>query len=1463
MTSSPPPETPPSSAQGQDPDALGRLADEIAAAEEEGAAFDASARARDLGLGPEEAGSVQAAARALGRLLRLGAEDPEGAEEEDAGVPSPPPRLPEEYELLGEIGRGGMGIVYRARQRSLSRLVAVKVLRPGGLLFGQSLRRFRREARSLARLRHPHIVSIHDVGEADGHVWYTMDLIEGRSLAQLLEEGPLGVARATRLVKQVAGAIAYVHAHGIVHRDLKPANVLVDESGDAVVTDFGLALELGQADGLTLTGQVLGTPAYMSPEQARGDTEAIGEATDVYALGVLLYECLTGRRPFAGTSPAEQVYAVIHRDPPPPRRLERRVPEDLEVVCLQAMRKRAQDRYPTVGALLEDLERVEQGRAIRARPPTRAYRVGRFARRHRSALAGSALGFALAAVVVGLWVLPGARRDATALREAAAALEAQGEVRAALQVLERAEALAGEVSPDPDRLRAGVRLRLEVARRAWEAGDAARALVVLDRAVAAGEAAFGRGDRPGRERWPEAGPVHFARATALALLGRAQEADVAFNRALQLWSESGGGHAYSSPAPPWRADLVRGVLASLAHPERPGWAAARVQALALWANAYLPGPVPGIVLSEDPEQAAEQIQGYLELQLPRLGQMGKASVWVSQLRREVSSFPLGPTVEHLEVLASDPARTPLVRRGAAILLAALLDVPHRAAFVRDDPAQATFDPVEVVDAVRRIRTLPRLEAYRARLALAASEREALEREAEQRWSSGAAKAPWPEGQAVHDLSGWLSRHMPGVPVDGGSEWRAAYEQRREEDPRRLLASALGLAGVPTWAEAPGLVARFVPLRDDDLACAWLHHLLALLVPAEIEPPLWRADEPGHGSLHVAWRTRLSGEPGFPPARGRLRHVRIAQESGGWRVLEGTSLFLPVEVGSPFVLRHETGARPPPEVWVRLSAPGLGKAGGAPVTHLELHAALAWAENGLTIEVRESVRRTVGSWSGSSGNSDRSSAAYALSPDLNVGGWSSPDPFRLELALVLLEPEEADAQPWPLERWTERLGRDLTDLALRLEVGEAPRAPEVPALRHVNRVVYDEQHTLSNLLGVATHLPLPGALDALRRIDRVLLGPAGPGGRRGGGPPSARTPGEGPLLDHQSEMALLARLMAGDEAAQDEPGFPERLDAMEREGIALTTAGRGGEYEVRLLRLTASERLRDLARERLARFPLSARAAGDLLDAAREGIALPEALGRRLSDGPTEDRSFAGLLASSPVLAGLAGAVLLAGAALTVLVLHPSRRLARRLVPAAWLVVVGMVLLAWDLWVSAWDVLPDVLGAAWIALGAGVLATSVRAPVARAAAVLFALQALSGLLAPAAGTLAPLAGALTAAGVVGLLLLAHALRGGPDAPPVHTGALPGAARRRRPLPLLFALLYVLPLGAGYALGAWIWVTGSPDLALTLHDPWGPLLLLVLALCVVFVLRRLVLAAAIRRTWLEVPRAPRANAPVPTA
>jgi serine/threonine-protein kinase len=296
------------------------------------------------------------------------------------------------YELLGRLGRGGVGVVYLARQLGLNRLVALKHLRAGSYAEPEERARFRTEGQALARLRHANVVQVYEVGEHDGQPYLAMELVEGGSLARKLAAGPLPQRDAAALVRELAGAVHAVHQRGVVHRDLKPGNVLLDADGTAKVSDFGLAKLLDAEAEHTHTGTVLGTASYMAPEQAEGRSRHAGPATDVWALGAILYECLTGRRPFQGASRAETLEQVRRRGLVPPRRWLRPLSRDLEAVCLKCLEKEPGRRYPSAEALADDLGRWLEGKPTQARPLGWPGRALRALRRHPWRGAAAALG---------------------------------------------------------------------------------------------------------------------------------------------------------------------------------------------------------------------------------------------------------------------------------------------------------------------------------------------------------------------------------------------------------------------------------------------------------------------------------------------------------------------------------------------------------------------------------------------------------------------------------------------------------------------------------------------------------------------------------------------------------------------------------------------------------------------------------------------------------------------------------------------------------------------------------------------------------------------------------------------------------------------------------------------------------------------------------------------------------------
>jgi tetratricopeptide (TPR) repeat protein len=302
-----------------------------------------------------------------------------------------------DYEIRRELGRGGMGVVYEARQVSLNRPVALKMVKAGLLAGDDELRRFRNEAEAVALLDHPGVVPVYEVGEHDGRQYFSMKLVAGGSLVPLIDRYTHDPRAAARLVAEAAEAVAHAHARGLLHRDLKPANILVDAEGHPHVTDFGLAKKVQADVELTQSGAILGTPAYMSPEQADGHRGAVTTASDVYGLGAVLYALLTGRAPFGGDSVVETLDAVRHAPPRPPTRLNAAVPRDLETICLKCLEKDPRRRYPTAQALAEDLRAWLDSRPITARRVGAAERAWLWCRR-RPAVAALAAAVALALV---------------------------------------------------------------------------------------------------------------------------------------------------------------------------------------------------------------------------------------------------------------------------------------------------------------------------------------------------------------------------------------------------------------------------------------------------------------------------------------------------------------------------------------------------------------------------------------------------------------------------------------------------------------------------------------------------------------------------------------------------------------------------------------------------------------------------------------------------------------------------------------------------------------------------------------------------------------------------------------------------------------------------------------------------------------------------------------------------------
>ncbi len=312
----------------------------------------------------------------------------------------------DDYEILGTLGRGGMGVVYQARHRKLNRLVAIKMILSGAHASPETLQRFQVEGRAVAKLQHPNIVQIFDIGERDGHPYFALEYLDGGSLQQKLDGSPQLPRQAAALVETLARAMHYAHQRGIVHRDLKPANVLLAADGTPKITDFGLAKQLDEIDaGQTGTEAILGTPTYMAPEQAAGQTKGVGPSADIYALGVMLYEMLTGRPPFRGATVMDTLQQVRDYEPVQPRRLQPTTPGDLQTICLKCLEKDPPKRYATAEALADDLRAFLDDRPIQARPVSAPERLVKWARRRpiNAALAVVSVAAAIGLVVAGVY----------------------------------------------------------------------------------------------------------------------------------------------------------------------------------------------------------------------------------------------------------------------------------------------------------------------------------------------------------------------------------------------------------------------------------------------------------------------------------------------------------------------------------------------------------------------------------------------------------------------------------------------------------------------------------------------------------------------------------------------------------------------------------------------------------------------------------------------------------------------------------------------------------------------------------------------------------------------------------------------------------------------------------------------------------------------------------------------------
>lgn len=1037
---------------------------------------DAEELAREHGVRPEAAADALRAIRALQSAAddsdeeRIAALTPDDVATSDVALPA-------DYELQGELGRGGMGVVYRVRQRSLDRDVALKLLRVADGASEEVLRRFEREARLLAKLRHRHVVGVHEVGATDGRLYFTMDLVPGTSLRERLKEGPLPPASAVRLVRQVAAAVAYVHSHGLVHRDLKPANVLLDETGDAVVTDFGLALDLLADEGLTETGQLLGTPAYMAPEQARGD--AADERTDVHALGVLLFEALTGRRPFEGEGPLQVLHAVLHHEL---SELPSTVPQPLRVIVAKAMAKEPSDRYVTAQALLLDLERYERGEPIHAKPPTAWELTWRWARRHAAALAVAVL--LTLAFGAYLFVVSGERRplDPEVLRATVQELLDAGRHDAARSLVEDARASGVDADTVADLARV---LLLGESRRLRKAGDLDGALEAAEQAwTLVFDVPYRRGEELEPEQQLALRDAAAESALILRRMGRANDAVARLDAANDRLRFSRMGAAYSYFADP----LLSRALDS------PGDTDA--------ALGLLGGSLPWIE-----ESLTRAITGDVR--------------WVGPLVTKVltryPARPMGvppvPGVSrraHSEELARLLRETdvPEHRATYAYALAVLADLPSGAgrdlARLSHLPPELEVDAERVVFEWERVEGLSPAESHRERVRLAVTKLEV---------------------SATSDvlLERWLQLHTDLDAVAGPDAATRWWEAHGQEDPLTWLLRGLAMSSV----DEDELLRRMDGSERDRHRAT---HALRLLHPG-LEPVIasGRSDR-------EAWTIAIEGPPP-PPGPQRIVLARFDQdEHGRWSEEPAVYQNEPLEPGVSVGWDKHRTTGPALQAAVRMFS------GKTRARHPVYRDAFRWVG---VVEENEVVDHRA-SW-------DR------VSPGQGVGATTGMMSPRAADPLWVTAPFDGHR---PLPQAMDGEDGSLTLMAFAREGTETPRAlsewrdraveilrrraPSDPELRHDRARFLD----LYGALQVGSALPLP---DALRELRQLSDDPD-------------------PNL---AELALPARLMAGDETAIDlfdepvDPRRPHRTPGVDEHGVFWRV----------LARRTESDRIRRFALDR--------------------------------------------------------------------------------------------------------------------------------------------------------------------------------------------------------------------------------------------------------------------------------------------
>ncbi len=1038
---------------------LGRLAEELQLAIAAGEDIEASRLAARYSVSEDDVLQLLVALRVMQESLD------EDLDSNQATLA--PPELSSDYEVGKELGRGGMGIVYRAHQKSLNRDVAVKVLRPGDLQFGDAIQRFEREARSLARLRHRHIVSVHEVGKASGFVYFTMDLIVGMSLQQLIAGGDVTNSRAVKLLKQVASAMTYAHSQGVVHRDLKPANILVDFEDDAFVVDFGLARDLGgspeEVSAATMTGQMIGTPAYMSPEQALGDRERIGEASDIYALGAVLYECLTGKRPFHGLPLAKLMHAVIETEPVAPRKVNPRVPQDLEVICQTAMQKRIEDRYPTVLAFAEDLDRFSVGREILARRRSKTRRLARFVNRNRKALVLAVIPAAALLLLAWMLWLPGVLRDRD--RDLGDQLLAKGNDEAALIAYRSAFA---QHAPEQISIEARTRYahclvnqagRLQL--RGTEGFQAERDLCLKEARdlladyVGTMQVAIPLDDEQRLDTWHE-----WNRISAFEG-GHDNSTQLPDSEMRARWQRnlSGPGRDAALVHVAYRmADSTNSSnpLSSVDHNTFLDVVRVRQR---------LPEPIREDLLYCFRSRGSRGLRNHRDPAL-EAGLIALIRDHSNGLETRIDAASLFHDLDFLPFVFHNVRRTINSTRHFRGGTSSRSGMWH-------EPLITERELTTLVENWDSLQGLDRNEQYRQRVALVA---QALFRD---RPTPAVAVGNIPGW----DLRYWLEQHT-GVHHYNREQWLAWWQEHQQDDPKTWLLQALRWDILPAEVTAERVLHRFrnatgqSSMQQQHL----LHRLLTLTAPATVRQPCFNLAT-RIGDLAVHWERAL----GLVPSNEHL--VRVA-----------TLAFLNGSATAKLIWQKQLTLRiDEKQQWHEWSTPKLQQHGlhigmGRPPWLNDLpgtwthqgSAVLSWGRDGIEVQLNQAsqTRFHAPVRSGGFGNNTKGGVGMVC----NVGGrYIYPDDGQVyieTLALAYVEPIGADPREWQLEDWQAAIRGTLTTIA----GSPAPDSDDV-----------------LQCLAIANFLPMSGQLKSIQQTAATTH-------------------------EIHSEVARRARLMAGDASA---------------------------------------------------------------------------------------------------------------------------------------------------------------------------------------------------------------------------------------------------------------------------------------------------------------------------------------------